>query len=325
MNGGIAMKFIEKKQVEALLDMKTCIGLMRETLIDLAEGRALQVLRMLMPIEGGNILGVMPAAILSKNLAGTKVISVFPGNFNLGLPSHQGVVLVFETLTGEMKAMVDGESITAIRTAAVSAVATDLLARKDAQTLAIIGSGLQARTHLEALLHVRSIKTVCVWDIDMGSAKRYAAEMKEKYGIAVNVCQTSGEAVKDADIICAVTAAREPVIFGSCIKPGAHINAVGACRADMRELDTEALAKARLYADRMESLLNEAGDFLIPFNEGAVTKEIIVGELGDALISKISGRQNDGEITVFESLGLAVYDLAAADYVIGKTECGGFE
>jgi len=312
------MIFIDGKQVEALLDMESCIGLMRETLVDLAEGRALQVLRMLLPLEGGNLLGVMPGAILPKNVAGTKVISVFPGNFQRGLPSHQGVVLLFETLTGELKAIVDGESVTAIRTAAASAVATDLLARKDAATLAVIGSGLQARTHLEALLLVRDIHTVYVWDIDAGSAQRYAAEMSEKYRIAVIVCESSSQAVKEADIICTVTAAREPVVFGSSIKPGAHINAVGACSASARELDTEALANARIYADRMESLLNEAGDFIIPFNQGAITKEIIAGELGDALAGKIAGRLNDSEITIFESLGIAVYDVAAADYVFDK-------
>ena len=310
------MKYIDGNQVAALLDMKSCIALMRETLIEKAQGRAQQVLRVAMPLAEGKVLGVMPAAVLAKNVAGAKVITVFPDNFSKGLPSHQGVVLVFETLTGKLKAVVDGESVTAIRTAAVSAVATDLLAHRDSRILALIGSGLQARKHLEALLLVRNICAVYVWDIDYGSAERYAAEMSAKYGIPVNVCASSGEAAQNADVICTVTAAGEPVLYGADIKPGAHINAVGACRSDMRELDTAAVQAARLYADSIESLLNEAGDFLIPFNSGAVTKEIIAGELGDALLGKIGGRQDSNEITIFESLGLAVYDLAAADYVI---------
>jgi ornithine cyclodeaminase len=310
------MKFIDREQVEALLDMKSCIVLMRKALIDLAEGNAKQALRMAMPLGGGNFLGLMPSSMASKNIAGVKIITIFPGNFQKGLPSHQGMVLVVETLTGSLKAMVDGEAITGIRTAAVSAVATDFLARKNVQSLAVIGSGLQARKHLEAVRLVRDIKMVFVWDIDAASAKRYADEMAGKFSLPVEVCGTSGEAARNADIICTVTAAREPVLFAKDIKSGAHINAVGACRPDARELDTETIVKGKLYADRMEAILNEAGDFLIPLSEGAVSKEKISGELGDALLGKINGRQGDDEITIFESLGLGVYDLAAADYLV---------
>ena len=310
------MQYIDGNTVEKLLDMKSCIRLMRQTLVDLAEGRARQVLRTVLPLPEGNVLGVMPAAIDAKKVAGTKIITVFPGNFSMGLPSHQGVVLVFETRTGKLKAAVDGESITAIRTAAVSAAATELLARPNAGTLAVIGAGLQARKHLEALQIVRDIKKVFVWDIDAAAAERYAAEMSEKFRLPTQVCKTSTAALKDADLICTVTAAAQPVVRGADIKQGAHINAVGACRPDARELDTAAIAKGRIYADKMESLLNEAGDFLIPFREGAITKEVIAGELGEALSGQIGGRQDDKEITIFESLGLAVYDLAAADFVI---------
>lgn len=318
------MRFIDGNTVENLLDMKSCIRLMRETLIDLAEGRAEQMLRLVMPLHGGNLLGVMPGAIAGKKVAGAKIISVFPDNFYQGLPSHQGVVLVFETQTGKLQAVLDGESITGIRTAAVSAAATELLARKDAETLALIGCGLQARKHLEALIVVRDIKQVFVWDIDAASASRYAIEMSKKIALPVQVCKTSQEALKEADIICTVTAAQEPVICGAHIKNGAHINAVGACRPTTRELDTQAVLRGRIYADSMESLLSEAGDFLIPFAEGAVTKEQIAGELGEAFCGKIDGRRDASEITIFESLGLAVYDIAAAEFVINKlAESGG--
>jgi ornithine cyclodeaminase len=286
-------------------------------LIDLAEGKSALVLRVVMPLDSGNLLGVMPAA--SKTSAGVKVISVFPENFSRGLSSHQGVVLVFETETGKLKGIVDGDAITAIRTAAVSAVAADLLALENSSVLAILGSGTQARKHLEAIVLVREIKNVFVWDIDNDSAKRYAAEMGGKFGIPVEVCATTSEAVRNADIICTVTSAREPILFGKDLKKGVHINAVGACRPDARELDTEAMVKGKVYADRIESVLNEAGDFLIPLAEGAIGKNKITGELGDALINKIEGRQTSDEITIFEALGLAVYDLAAADYLLNKS------
>ena len=314
--------YIDGKTVETLLDMQSCIKLMRQTLEDLDAGRAEQVLRMAMPLPDGNVLGLMPAAIATKKVAGAKIISVFPGNFYQGLPSHQGVVLVFEMQTGKLQAVVDGETITAIRTAAVSAAASALLARKNADTLGIIGAGLQARKHLEALKLVREIKKVFVWDIDIVSADRYAQEMSEKFGMHIQVCKTSQEAVEEADIICTVTAAKEPIVYGAYIKEGAHINAVGACLPKVRELDTDIVTKGRIYADSMESFLNEAGDFLIPFAEGAVTKEIIAGELGAAFNGKIEGRRNESEITIFESLGLAVYDLAAADYVIKLVRAG---
>jgi len=233
-------------------------------LIELAEGNAQQVLRTVLPLEGGNMLGIMPAVVGAKNIAGAKIITVCPGNFQKGLASHQGLVLVFETLTGQLKAAADGEAITAIRTAAVSAVATELLANRNAETLALLGSGCQARVHLEAIRLVRKIKKVFVWDIDANSAKRYADEMGAKFSLPIEVCGTSNEAVQDADIICTVTSAKEPVLLGRNLKNGAHINAVGACSANARELDTEALVKGKVYADRMESILNEAGDFLIP-------------------------------------------------------------
>lgn len=312
------MIYITGEQVKELLDMESCIKLIRETLPALSKGEATQILRTAMKLEGRNVLGVMPAAISSKKIAGTKIITVFPDNFKKGLPSHQGIVAVLEAETGSLKAIVEGDAITAIRTAAVSAVATDLLSRRDSGVLAILGSGLQARKHLEAIKLVRNIKQVFVWDINMESAKRYSKEMSERFGIPVRVCVTSEEAVKAADIICTVTAATEPVLFGRHVKKGTHINAVGACTPNCRELDTELVKSCSLYSDCIESTINEAGDYLIPLNEGAISEEHILGEIGDIILGKIKGRENDEEITVFEALGLAVEDLAASDFVINK-------
>jgi ornithine cyclodeaminase/alanine dehydrogenase-like protein (mu-crystallin family) len=312
------MIYITGEQVMELLDMESCIKLMSETLSALSKGEATQVLRTAMKLQERNILGLMPSAINSKNIAGTKIITIFPENFNKGLPSHQGVVIVFETETGSLKALVEGEAITAIRTAAVSAVATDMLSNKNSKVLAILGSGLQARKHLEAIKLVRNIEVVKVWDINMESASRYSKEMSKKFKIPVVVCETSEEAVRDADIICTLTAAREPILFGSHVKKGAHVNAVGACTPNCRELDTELIKNCKLYSDCIESTVNEAGDYLIPLEEGAINREHIQGELGDVILGKISKRENEEDITVFKALGLAVEDLAAADFVLNR-------
>ncbi len=320
MRGQDFMIFITENQVKELLDMESCIKLMEETLSALGQGEAIQPLRTAMRLKENNILGLMPSAFHAKNITGAKVITIFPDNFSKGLHSHQGVVLVFETETGSLKAVVEGGAITAIRTAAVSAVATDLLANEDAGILAILGSGMQARQHLEAMKLVRNIHTVRVWDRNKESSITFSKEMNEKFNIHIQVCTTSQEAVNDADIICTVTAAKEPILFGRHVKKGAHVNAVGACTPNSRELDTDLIKNCKLYADCIESTENEAGDYLIPLTEGVITKEHIQGELGDIILGKIKKRQNKDDITVFKALGLAVEDLAAADFVINKAK-----
>ncbi|MDR2749694.1 MAG: hypothetical protein LBC41_03440 [Clostridiales bacterium] len=309
------MVYLSRDDAIELLDMESCIPLMVDTLKALSQKEATQVLRSVIPLGDRNVLGIMPATMDFLKLAGAKVITVFPGNFAKGLPSHQGVVLLFETETGALKAVADGDAITGIRTAACSAAATDALARKDAKVLAILGSGLQARAHLLAMRLVRRIEEVRVWDIDVDSANRFKLEMEEAYGLPVTVCQTSREATANADIVCTVTAAKSPILFGDSVKPGAHINAVGACSPDCRELDTAAVAKAKLFGDRRESALAEAGDLLIPVKEEALDLSHFLGELGDVLLGRIAGRTLDTDITVFESLGLAVEDLASAEFI----------
>jgi ornithine cyclodeaminase len=309
------MVYLTRDDARELLDMESCVPLMVDTLKALSRKEATQVLRSVIKLGDRNVLGIMPATMDSMKLAGAKVITVFPGNFSKGLPSHQGVVLIFETETGALKAAVDGDAITGIRTAACSAAATGALARKDAKVLAILGSGLQARAHLSAMRLVREITEVLVWDIDIDSAKRFKLEMEEAHGLPVTECQTSRDATRAADIICTVTAAKSPVLFGDSVKPGAHINAVGACSPDCRELDTNAVAKAKLFGDSRESALAEAGDLLIPIKEGALAESHFLGELGDVLLGRLAGRTLDTDITIFESLGLAVEDLASAEFI----------
>jgi len=309
------MLILGREEVEKLLLMGECIDVMAEALSALARGEALQPLRQAhwLPDRRG-LLGVMPGALWDDGgeVLGLKVITVFPGNHQRGEESHLGSVLLFEAGMGKPVAILDAAAITAIRTAAVSALATRLLAREDAGDLALLGASVQAKTHLAALREVRPLRRVRVWSRRPETARRFAAEE------SVEAVATAREAVEGADLVCTVTSSREPILEGAWLSPGAHVNAVGACTPAARELDTEVIRRARLFVDRRESALAEAGDLLIPMREGAVGEDQIAGELGDLLLGRIPGRQSPEEITVFESLGLAVEDLAAARYIWRK-------
>ncbi|RKP49998.1 ornithine cyclodeaminase family protein [Cohnella endophytica] len=312
------MLVITQAEVAELLPMQACIGIMEEVLADLTNGQAVQALRSVVPVQGGNLMGLMPAYLKREHKVGAKVITVFPGNHAKHLPSHQGFVSLFDAETGKLEAIVDGKKITAIRTAAVSAVATKLLAKPEATTLAMIGTGEQARSHIEAMLLVRPIRRIVVWGPNADRARQLKVETENRYGaeIAIEVAASVREAVAEADIVCTVTASTIPILQGDWIRPGTHINAVGACRAPDRELDTETVKSARLYVDRKESAVNEAGDYLIPLSEGAITEQHIVGEIGELIVGSIPGRSSEDEITLFKALGLASEDLAAASYIL---------
>ena len=219
--------------------------------------------------------------------------------------------------------VLDATSITGIRTAAVSGFATRLLAREDAGDLAILGSGVQARTHLEAMRCVRRIRRVRVWSRSADNARVFAAGESKRQGIPIDVAAGAREAVAGADLICTATSAREPILRGDWISPGAHINAVGSSIPAARELDTDAVRRSRLYADRRESLENEGGDFLLAKKEGAVGDDHIVGEIGEVAIGKVPGRRSKDEITLFKSLGLAVEDVASAKHIYEKARASG--
>jgi ornithine cyclodeaminase len=315
---------VNHAEVAQLLPMRECIAVMEQTLTALARGDAVLPLRSVLRLPGeGNVLGVMPAYLTNPAAAGIKVITVFPGNQFAGYESHQGAVLLFEMQNGRLLSITDASAITAIRTAAVSAVATKLLARPDAGDLAILGSGTQARTHLEAMLLARSIRRVRVWSRAFEHAHAFAAEQARAHNIAVEVMETAPQAVAGADIICTTTASKEPVLRGEWLTPGAHINAVGSSIRAARELDTRAVAQARLFVDRRESALNEAGDFLFPKQEGAIDDAHIRGEIGEILAGRIAGRAAPDEITLFKSLGLAVEDVASAHHIFLRAQARG--
>lgn len=256
-------------------------------------------------------MGYMPAAV--SGAFGTKVITVFHHNSEKGLPSHQGSVLLFDGETGTLQAMLDGGAITEIRTGAASAVATDLLARPDAEVLALIGSGAQARSHLLAIREIRKLREVWVWSPSLESDTRFAREMGELTGLPVRICASAKEAAERADILCTLTPSKTPVLEREWLKPGAHVNAVGACSADARELTGELVRDSVFYCDSVESVMAESGDFLIPLREGLFGEEHLRGTLGELLLGRKPGRTSPEEITVYESLGLAVEDIACAE------------
>jgi ornithine cyclodeaminase len=263
-------------------------------------------------------MGLMPSYLGGIETVGVKVIAAFPTNYGTEYDTHQGLVILFDTEHGLLRAILDATSITAIRTAAASGAATRLLSREDAGDLAIIGAGTQAHTHLQAMLSVRKIRRVRVFSLPLEGAHEFAEREGKRHSIKIEVKETAREAVEGADIICTTTTSKEPVIEGVWVAPGTHINAVGAFTPATRELDSALVTKSRLYVDRRESTLSEAGEFLIPKSEGLIGDDHIVGELGEALLGKAPARQSSEEITLFKSLGIAIEDLAAAHYVLQK-------
>jgi ornithine cyclodeaminase len=308
----VKVLIVNQSEVAQLLPMRECIEAMAQALASTARGEVVLPLRQvtILPDNLG-ALACMPAFAGSLGGIGVKVISVFPGNHGSAFDSHQGAVLLFDAEHGSLRALVDASEVTAIRTAAVSAVATRALAREDAGDLAILGSGVQARTHLEAMLLVRTIRRVRVWSPSAEHRDAFAQRESRRLGVEVEPVASAQSTVAGADLICTVTGARQPVLRGKWLGAGAHVNAVGSSLKTSRELDTEAVLRARLFVDRRESALHEAGDFLIPKAEGAVGDDHILGELGDVLLGKVGGRESPDEITLFKSLGLAVEDLAA--------------
>jgi ornithine cyclodeaminase len=315
---------VSQREVARLLGMRSCMDAMAEVLRALACGAAILPLRQVLLLPGGEgAFAVMPAALDPPRALGLKTITVFPGNHGTSFDSHQGAVLLFEREHGSLRAIMDASAITAIRTAAVSGVATRLLARPDAGDLALLGTGVQALTHLEAMLEARRLRRVRAWSRQPENVARFAERARRRFGVTVEAATTAQAAVEGADLVCTTTAAREPVLRGEWLAAGAHVNAVGSSRPDARELDATAIARARLYVDRRESALNEAGDFLLARAEGAVTDGHIVAELGEVVLGARPGRATEGEITVFKSLGLAVEDLAAAELIYERAVATG--
>jgi alanine dehydrogenase len=313
-------QYLNKEKVAALLPMDECIPLMEDMFRALANGECLQPLRSLMwmPDKSG-LLGMMPAYAATPNIIGIKVITIFHANGAAGYPSHQGVVMLFDGDHGQPLMLFDAGEITAIRTAAASAVATRLLSREDSERLAIIGSGEQAERHIEAILLVRNIRHINLWGRNQTHTTALQQKLAARYDIPIRIMPTVQAAAQAADIICTVTAARQPVLLGDWIPKGAHLNIVGSCSPHAREVDSSAILHSSLFTDCYESLFNEAGDFLIPKKEGLISDSHVKAELGEVLTARSPGRTHREEITLFKSLGIAAEDLYSAWHIYNKS------
>ncbi|HYK32286.1 MAG TPA: ornithine cyclodeaminase family protein [Streptosporangiaceae bacterium] len=303
--------------VRSVLGYSECADAMRQALIARSRGEVFQPLRtVLRPPAAPGLMGLMPAYQQGQQAGyGLKAICITPGNPGAGLDTHQGIVLLSSSATGEPLAVLNASAVTEIRTAAVSAVATSLLANADADVLAIIGTGVQAKAHLHAIVGTRPLAEVRVAGSSNDKAAKFAAEMAGSVGAGTRLVPAASvrAAVEGAGIVVTATNSAEPVLRRDWLSPGVHINAVGACLPTIRELDTATVADAALFADSRESVIAEAGDYVLAAADGAVGPDHIQAEIGDLLARGERGRTGEREITVFESLGLAVEDLAAAN------------
>ena len=299
--------------------MEECITIMENIFIQLEEDQAFNPLRSAMLIPGENgLLSMMPGYVNKQDIMGIKSVSVYPENANIGLESHQGSVTLFNALNGTPLAIMEAGQITAIRTAAVSGLATRILAKKNSKILAILGSGIQAKTHIEAMTTILNLEEIRVWSKNKKNAKKLVEEQRKKYAIPFRPFDTVNEAIYNADIICTTTAAVEPILQGNYLMQGVHINAVGSSVRNTRELDGFAIKLSKLYVDKIESTINESGDFLMAKQEGTIDDNHIIGTLGEILTKQKKGRKNINDITLFKSLGLAVEDIATAFFIYDK-------
>jgi len=304
---------LSENDVRVVLTMPDLIAAMERALDQFSRGAVRQPLRNIVEVgDHQGFYGVMPAYLGAPQALGTKLVSVFHGNAERGLPSHLATIVLLDPQTGALLAVMDGRYITEARTAAVSAASAKHLARKDARVLAVLGSGVQAKSHIDALAHVADLEEIRVWGRHAGRVQALLNDVPTHVRARLVASPSAKEAVKDADIIALVTASREPVVERAWVRDGAHICAVGACRPDQREMDTALVRDARLFVDSRSGALAEAGDIVIPLAEKAFDESHIQAELGDVFGGRAAGRRGAGEITIFKSLGMAVEDVAAA-------------
>jgi ornithine cyclodeaminase/alanine dehydrogenase-like protein (mu-crystallin family) len=313
------MRFIDRDEVARRLTYDRCIPIVREAMIAFSRGDTRQLLRSIIPLAEGRLLGIMPGALGVSAPFGAKLISIYPENFANGLQSHQGVVILFDPGSGAAVAVVHAGELTAIRTAAASAVATDALARPDAGRLAILGYGDQAETHARALGKVRRLDSITVWGRSPDRAREFARRMGAELGLAVAAAASAEEAVAEADIVCTVSHASEPILLGKWLRPGTHVNLVGSSRAGPVEVDNDLVVRARFVADSREGVLTQGAEFLRAKAAGLIGDDHIVAEIGQVLSGDIEGRRTAEEITVYKSLGHVVQDLATAWALYAET------
>jgi alanine dehydrogenase len=322
---------LTERDVRAVLSMPDLIDAMARALGAYSSGGAVQPVRTTIEVNADpSFFAVMPAALAAPAAVGAKLVTVYPGNHAKDLPSHLASIVLLDPATGGLVALLDGRYITEARTAAVSAVSVQHLARPEATVLAIIGSGVQARSHLEAIRCVRAITDVRVWSptpahVDAFVREARAASVSDARGTPLSIRATAdaGTAVRGADLIVLATSSRVPVIDDKDVADGAHVCAVGACRPDQREMPTALVARARVFVDARVGALAEAGDLLLPIREGAFGAGHVAGELGEVVLGRVAGRTSASAVTIFKSLGMAAEDVVAAALVAERAKAAG--
>jgi ornithine cyclodeaminase len=312
-------RLLTEQHVHSLLPMSDLVAAMESALAKFSAGEVLQPVRTVLTVGAAkSYYGLMPAYIPTPASMGAKIVTVFGENHKKGLPSHLATILLFDPDTGSLIAMMDGRFITEARTAAVSAVTARFLARPNASTLALIGSGVQARSHLEALTHVRQITDVRVWSPRPQSRQQFIDDMSPRVPIPIRDCETAQAAVAGADLIVLATASKTPVVESDWVSDGAHVMCVGACRPDQREMAPALVKRGRLYVDSRAAALVESGDVVMNIAEKLFDASHLRGEIGELVLGRVPGRASDSDVTIFKSLGMAVEDVVAADLVFRR-------
>ncbi len=316
---GQHFRLLTEQHVHALLPMSDLIPAMESALAKFSGGEVLQPIRSVLTVGPTKAYyGLMPAYVPSPSAMGAKIVTVFGDNHKKGLPSHLATILLLDPETGALIALMDGRYITEARTAAVSAVSARFLARAAASKLAILGSGVQARSHLEALQHVRQLKEVRIWSPKPQSRRQFVDDMSRTVAVPITAADSAEAAVRDADLIVLATSSKTPVIEDAWVGPGAHVMCVGACRPDQREMDPGLVQRGRLYVDSRAAAVVEAGDIVMNITEGYFDASHIRGEIGELVLGRVPGRAANADVTIFKSLGMAVEDVVAADLVFRR-------
>lgn len=313
------LRILTGPEIHGLLPMAECIDLMEATMIAVSGGQSQLPLRSIMTMPGDiGALGIMPGYLATADIYAVKLISLFPRNAGTEHSSHLGMLVLFETDHGYPIGLLDAAEITAIRTAAASGMATRLLAREEAARLAILGTGEQARRHVEAMIAVRPIAEIRIWGRNPAKAQALAEACAATRDIRCSAVEQVSDAVAGADIVCTTTHAAEPILPGKWIEPGTHLNIVGSSIPSTAEIDGDLVAKSRFFVDYRDSALNQAGEYLRALASGLIGPEHIRGEIGEVASGKVAGRRGDGDITIYKSLGIAAQDIAAGGYVLGR-------
>jgi alanine dehydrogenase len=308
------MLLLSEKQVQDLIDIDELIATLEQAHIQCSTGRAVMPVRLVVPLPQihGRITS-MPGCLNDDNALGMKVVTYFQENPKRGLPAILATIMLFSVETGKMIAVMDGSYITAIRTACASAMATRALANRETPVLGILGAGVQARAHIQALSRVRKLQQIKIYSPSGISATKIRKDMESDVG--VKVAASAEDAVKHSDIVVTVTTAKEPILKSEWLNAGVHINAVGSHRPDLREIDGATLVRAKVVVDSREAIMAECGDILLALNEKSVPDDVIHAEIGEVLAGIKSGRESAGEITLYKSVGIAIQDVATANLV----------